>query len=266
VKGAALALTLYPAGSRSMGDIDLLVRRGDKARALAALSRAGFIRHSQPDRPLSGDKLDEVQFIVECGSMPSVVEVHTSLDKIEPRPLREQDLFARALRAPGALPGLLVPSPEDHALLVALHAAGHEFHHAIAFLDLELLLRAGLDLDAVTTRAREARLGSVMYVAMATLRALGAASVTDALVEAFTPGPLRRAAIARFYDVGSYPVARGPQRLGLPWIVRQTPLRDDLAAWARGVAVYAALRAADRLVTLDLSNSGRPGPRARSSA
>lgn len=268
VKGAALALTVYPPGSRSMNDVDLLVRRRDRARAIRALERAGFVRHPARDRPFSGERLGEAQFTVDCGVIPSVVEVHTSLDKIAPRPLSGRGLFERAQPAPSAKPlaGLLVPSPEDHALLVAIHAAGNELRHAIGLLDMELLLRSGLDRRALVARSREARLTSVMFLVTATLRALGAASVDDALVAAFDPGPLRRAAIAGFYDVGSYPVARGPLRLGLPWIVRQTPLRDDLLPWARGLAAYAALRAADHLAPRGLSGGVIAAARARSRA
>jgi hypothetical protein len=247
VKGAALALTVYPPAARPMSDIDLLVRPGARAQTIAALARKGFAEHPPKARPMSGELLGESLLTLVSGSISSVVEVHTTLDKIVPRPVDERGLFERARPAPD-LPALFIPSPEDHVLLIALHAAGHEFHHPVAFLDIELLLRGGLNIEILARRARAWRLGSVMFIAMATLRALGAASVTDAHVSAFDPGPLRRAAIARFYSIGSYPVARSPLRLGLPWILRQTPLRDDLGAWLRGVAHYALLRAADRLV------------------
>jgi hypothetical protein len=280
VKGAALALTHYPPGARTMSDIDLLVRTRDRDRILEALERDGFVIHRPEGRPLSATLLHEVQLTVDSGAVTSVVEVHTSLDKIVARPLFEDHLFERALPAPApptdtntnintntnSLPGLLVPSPEDHALLVALHAAGHEFRHPIAFLDLELLLRAGLDRPALVARAREARLTSVLFVTLAALRALGAASVTGDLVAAFDPGPLRRAAIAQVYDLDAYPNTntQKPMRLGLPWIARQTPLRDDLAAWTRGVALYSTLRAADRIVSLALSLGRRASRQAKS--
>lgn len=273
VKGAALALTLYPPGTRPMGDVDILARRGDRSSVIKALEREGFLRHSQPDRPLTSGLLGEAQFTVECGSIPSVVELHTSLDKMVPRFRYERALWRRAVPAQKGSPplaGLVVPSPEDHAVLIALHAASHEFHHQIAFLDLELLLRAGLDRNKLKLRSREARADSVMFVALSALRALGAASVDDDLIAAFDPGPARRRVIERFYNVGSFPIPRAAFRLGLPWILRQTPLRDDLAAWTAGVALYAGLRAVDRaLVAADaigLSNSGPRRPRARSSA
>jgi hypothetical protein len=249
VKGAALALTVYPTPAhRSMSDIDLLVDPRAEARVLASLELAGGEIRRPPERPLSNKFFNEVAVILRCGKIPFLVEVHTSLDKIVARPIDVPSLLDRASAAP-ALPGLFLPSLEDHALLVALHAAGSELRIPTGLLDLELLLRAGARLPVLAQRASEQRLTTVLFVAMATLRSLGAASVTAAHVDAFDPGPLRRAALARFFDLGSFPIAPGPFALGLPWILRQTPLRDDLLPWARGLARYASVRAAERLLS-----------------
>lgn len=247
VKGAALALTVYPSpASRPMQDIDLLVRRADRDRVLAALTAAGGIVHESPDRPLTAEFLGETAVMMHAGSTSFLVEIHTSLDKLVPRPIDEAGLFARALPAP-SLPGLLVPSAEDHALLIALHAAGHELRHAVALLDLELLFRHGIDFDTLVRRASEWRLTTVMHAMMTALHALGAASVTPAHVAAFDPGPLRRLLVERVHDPAA---ALDPPRssaLGLPWIIRQIPLRDDLAAYGLGLGRYAAARATERL-------------------
>lgn len=246
VKGAALAITVYPSpASRPMQDLDLLVRRADRDRVLAVLAAAGGVVHIDPDRPLSRDFLGETAVIMHAGATPFLVEIHTSLDKVVPRLIDDAGLFARAQPAPG-LPGLLVPDAEDHALLIALHAAGHELHHPIGLLDLELLLRRGIDLDVLVQRAAAWRLTTVMYAVMAALHALGAASVTPAHVAAFDPGPLRRFVVERVHHPAA---ALDPPRregLGLPWILRQIPLRDDLAAYGVGLARYATARASER--------------------
>jgi hypothetical protein len=247
VKGAALGLTVYPSPAhRSMSDIDLLIDPRVEPRVLAALEVAGGEIRRLPDRPRSAKYLGEIAVILRCGKMSFPVEVHTSLDKIVPRPIPILDLLERARGAPD-LPGLFLPSLEDHALLVALHAAGNELRLPANLLDLELLLRAGARLPVLVSRASQQKLTTVMFAAMSALRALGAASVTAAHVAAFDPGPLRRAALDRFYNLRSFPFARGPFALGFPWILRQTPLRDDLLPWARGLARYAAARAAERL-------------------
>lgn len=247
VKGAALALTVYPSpAARPMCDVDLLVPPQRERAVIEALAHAGLDLHENPWRPKSRAMLGETQLVARAGEMRLLVEVHGTLDKIVPRPIDVAEIEARAERAPG-LPGLLLPSAEDHALLVALHAAGHEFRHEMAWLDLELLLRAGLDERLLVERAREFRLGTVMFVVLSTLRALGAASVAAALVEAFDPGVFRRAALVPFYDVGGFPVPRTEAALGVRWVVGQTPLRDDLGAWLRGLARYAVARVEDRI-------------------
>src|SRR5262249_35200575 len=136
VKGAALAIETYPdPAARPMGDVDLLVRRADRDRVVAALVRAGATVHRPPGRPYSAALLGEMQLVLPLGATSTLVEVHASLDKLVARPVDEGAIFARARPAPG-LPGLLLPAPEDHALLIALHAANDGLRHPIAFLDL----------------------------------------------------------------------------------------------------------------------------------
>jgi hypothetical protein len=243
VKGAALALTVYPdAAARPMGDIDLLVPRVQRDRVVAALVRQGGLVHAPPGRPWSAEMLGETVITMTAGTISLLVEVHTTLDKLVPRPVDERALFARTTAAPG-LPGLLIPSPEDHAILIAIHAATHDFEHLPALLDMELLFRRGLDVAALAARSRAFRAGTVMFVLMRSLRELGAASVTDAHVAAFDPGRFRRALLRRREARGD-----AGQELGLPWVVRQTPLRDDLGAWTLGLLRYAALRGVERLL------------------
>jgi hypothetical protein len=257
VKGAALALTVYPQpASRPMQDIDLLVRRADRDRILAALAAAGGVVHADPDRPLTSDFLGETAVMMPAGSTPFLVEIHTSLDNLVPRPIDEAGLFARAVAAPG-LPGLLLPSVVDHALLIALHAAGHELRHCVAMLDLELIFRAGIDLDALVQRAAEWRLTTVMYAVMSALLALGAASITPAHVAAFDPGPVRRLLVERVHQPAAALDPPRPGGLGIPWILRQIPLRDDLAAYGLGLGRYAAARARERLRERDDSPAQR---------
>jgi SAM-dependent methyltransferase len=242
VKGAALALTVYPdPAARRMLDIDLLVREGERDRVVAALVAGGCEERPEPGRPHSADLLGETVLLVRAGAMAGLVEVHTTLSKIVTRPIDMREVFARATPAP-ALPGLLVPAAEDHALFIALHAAGHDFAHPVAFLDLEMLLRRGLDEELLARRAKEWRLSSVMFAALSAMRQLGAASVTDGLVARFDPGPLRRALVRNA-------AARGAARPGLRSIAAQPLLRDDTLAWVAGIGRYAAARARDRMAS-----------------
>jgi hypothetical protein len=247
VKGAALALTAYsPPWSRDMDDVDLLVRERDRGAVASALVDAGCVAApAPPGRPLTSDALGELVFGARFGAASFTLELHTRLDKIVPRGVAYDDVLARGAPAP-ELPGFMVPAPEDHALLVALHLAGHEYRHAVGLLDLHLLLARGLSRDVLCARADAYRLRAALYVALATLRALGSSEATPPLLARLDPGPLRRAAIARVYDLGRYPVARGAPRLGLPWLARQAVLRDDLAPFAASVLRYAAERGFER--------------------
>ena len=247
VKGAALALTVYPSpAARPMCDVDLLVPPRREGAVIEALAAAGLEVHENRFRPRSRGMLGETQLVARAGQMRQLVEVHGTLDKIVPRPIDVEAVEGRATEAP-KLSGLLLPSAEDHALLVALHAAGHEFRHEMAWLDMELLLRGGIDRQVLIERARRFRLETVMFVMLSTLHAMGGASVDAEMVRAFEPGPLRRAALRPFYEVGAYPVPRRKAALGVQWVLGQTPLRDDVAGWVRGLARYAVARVGDRI-------------------
>jgi len=247
VKGAALALTVYERPwDREMQDIDLLVRPGTRERVIRAVAAIGFTARPPRGRPLSADALGEVIFEATCGGAVVLLEVHTQLDKLVSRPIDYGEIFDRACPAPG-YPGLLVPAPEDHVLLVALHAANAEFGHSPASRDLALLLESRLNHPALIERAKRWRLGTAMFVAFSALKCVAGSDVPDDVMEALTPGPLRLAALRQFYRPEHLPVAKRPLRLGWRWVLRQTPLRDDLARWCAGVIRYAGLRVAERV-------------------
>ena len=246
VKGAALALTVYPdAAARRMSDIDMLVDEADQTRAVQALEGLGWLVAHDERRHLSSGMLGETMVQARLGAMTFTVEVHASLDKVVRRPITFAELMKRAAPAPG-LAGLSVPSREDHTLLVALHASTHEFRHTLALQDMELLLRSGLDKRELQERCEQFQLRTVMFVMLSVLRNLGAASVNDELVRMFDPGWVRRGVLARFYDASRFPPVRGDEALGLAWIWGQAPLWDDPRMFAAGVMKYAGVRGIER--------------------
>jgi Uncharacterised nucleotidyltransferase len=241
VKGAALAITHYAEPwTRDMADIDVIVRPGTRDHVVAALAAHGFAVIADAARPLSSDAFGETCLSLACGAATVAFEVHTRLDKLVARPVDHAAIFARSAPAPG-LPRLRLPADEDHVLLLALHAAGHDFRHPPAGADLALLLTRGVDEEAVLDRARRWRLTTVLFVMLTLLRESGSERVPDRLLRATAPRGLRRALIdryrARLADEGA------PLGLGWPWIARQTVLRDDLPAWTGGLVRYAGTRA-----------------------
>ncbi len=246
IKGAALAMTHYQEPwARAMSDIDFVVRPGARRQVLDALAAHGFVVGSTPGRPLSEGFFGETCLTLGCGGATVLLELHTSLDKLVARPVDYPGIFSRAAPAP-ALPGLLLPADEDHALLLALHAAGHDFMHGPACADLDLVLARGVDEGALLGRAREWRLETVLFVMLSLLRESGSTRVPDRWLHALAPTGLRRVAVDRY--VSHIADARAQLRLGWRWVVRQTALRDDLSRWARGVLAYAGARAIERVL------------------
>jgi hypothetical protein len=244
IKGAALAMSHYgEPWTRAMSDIDLLVRPGARRRILEALAEHGFVAGATPGRPLSARFFGETSVTLACGGASVLLELHTSLDKLVDRPVDYAAIFSRATPAP-ALPGLLLPADEDHALLIALHAAGHDFLHEPACADLDLLLARGVDEGALLLRARQWRLETVLFIMLSLLRKSGSTRVPERWIDALAPTGLRRAAVDWYVSHIADP--RASLRVGWRWIVRQTVLRDDLSIWARGVALYAGTRAVER--------------------
>ncbi len=247
VKGAALASSIYPQPwLREMCDIDLVVEPGDQDHVVAALRGAGYQQHRWQQRPLSSAQTGERVMRIKLGETEMPVEVHRQLDKLVARPIDYRQVFDRA-SASAALPdNLLIPSPEDHFLLVVLHQATSGLRHQAGWIDLELLLRGGLDLDRVLRQAQQWRLSTALYLCMLTLQALRAPSVPASLIAELRPGMIRSAALERCYRVGSYPAALGPPQLGWRWVFKQTPLRDDTGRWLAGLAKYGVKRVIER--------------------
>jgi hypothetical protein len=246
VKGAALARTVYPQPWwREMSDIDLVALPGQRGSVVAALEGAGFERYDNPRRPWTAPSFGEELLTIGIAGAHFVVEVHDTLDKLVERTIPLAEVRARA-RALDAFPALFVPAPDDHVLLVVQHLAASCYAHPVAFLDLDLLFRQGLDGATIEARACRWHLQTPTYVALSVLRSLGSTSVPASLIEALRPPRWRRLMVRAFYELDAYPVARATFSLGWPWIAAQTVLRDDFGRWGRGLARYAVLRAGER--------------------
>jgi hypothetical protein len=248
VKGAGLALTVYDKPwQRAMSDIDLLVAEDDRDASVAALQAAGL----EPERRRNGRWLteaptDERLLAYRAAGVSWLVEVHSRLDPIFGRPVDYPAIIRRA-QPLVEFPGLSVPSPEDHVLLVILHAASSEFLHEPCWLDLALLLRGEIDEHAIVLRAKQWRMGTAAFIALTTLASMDdAPPLASVLADRLQPSTPRLLALRPWYELGRYPLHDRPGEVGLPWVLRQTLLRDDLSGWLANVGRYAALRAVER--------------------
>jgi hypothetical protein len=247
VKGAALARTVYPKPwLRPMNDIDLLVMEEDRLRVLEALESSGCeVFPSPADRRYSATLLGETGVAFSTGGAELLIEVHHRLDKVVRRPIDYAAIAERAVHFHD-LPGLSVPCPVDHALLVILHASSSEFRHEVAWSDLELLFGVGIDFDELSQRARTWGLATATFVAAMMLRLRGSQQVPEALLQGLVPARSRQRVLGRLFP--NLPTAEcEPQRSGLKWIAAQAPLHDNLYAYLRGIATYSGARMRDRL-------------------
>jgi hypothetical protein len=119
VKGPEVAC-LYPDRARSFVDLDLLVEDGRAAHA--ALRANGFVEVDDPELFLDHHHLRPLQ----APGLWLKIEIHLRpmLPEGAEAPLGE--IFEAAVPSALAIDGISAPRPEDHALMLAAHAWGHE--------------------------------------------------------------------------------------------------------------------------------------------
>lgn len=208
LKGAALALTVYPQpAQRTMSDIDLWVQEKEMAAAVTAVTRLGFVMHSNRDRPLALQQLaqgeiqlnrsDWAQGLVELHWSPFLGwwlrrAAHVDVDGVWNR---KENLAAVG----GSYYQL---AAEDLVLHVAVHmAVNHQFGMKAlqGLLDIALSAQArGVDWGLVALRAKEWRVGTAVYVVLHLLDQLIGAVGVEIALERLRPSPLRRWAVGHF--------------------------------------------------------------------
>jgi hypothetical protein len=195
LKGPVLADRVYPDPAlRYSGDLDLLVPASELERSVEALQAAGFgrapalvdayqrrhLHHLHLHRPPDPD-----------------VELHFKAQSAFGVALPAAELLARTLphRTPQGT-ALLVLSPEDELLTLAVHAAGHLLERASWLLDLLLFLdrHPALDWSVVAARAAEYRCRRALAYALVPVRELGGPVPEGPLLAL---GPRRRALCSR---------------------------------------------------------------------
>ena len=117
-KGPEVA-RLYPSGARRFGDLDLLV--ADAEAAQSSLLAAGFVVSPDPEHAaIEGHHhLQPLKWPV----IPLRIEVHSRPNwPPELSPPDVTEIFAASVPTPLGVDGVLAPSSDQHALLLAAHA------------------------------------------------------------------------------------------------------------------------------------------------
>ncbi|HYC62033.1 MAG TPA: nucleotidyltransferase family protein [Thermoanaerobaculia bacterium] len=166
LKGPVLAATVYedPA-TRTMTDLDLLIRDADFARAMSALAEIGYVVPA-----------DFAGVTMQAGDAPPlfngqpgspVLEMHAMLDSAPDDPATVDEVWATA-RVVELGHGLRVPAlaPAEFFAHVVTHVSRHHrFEGELrSLLDVALLLRSKADLDWASLKEEWTRRRIVMWV------------------------------------------------------------------------------------------------------
>ncbi len=192
LKGAALALTVYPSiADRPMGDADLMIHVQDRDQARAALEAAGFQVQMGVWRRFG---LAGMAFAAEMAfrsTAGTLIELHWNLTASEwilrPSTLDVDTLFqdAQSLEINGLW--TLQLSPADTLLHLCVHLVHHGFAHPIGYTDISHLLSRyqPFPWKVFLSRVNRFRLRTACYfpleVSASALGALIPQSVLDAL-------------------------------------------------------------------------------------
>jgi hypothetical protein len=171
VKGPEIAARYPDAGLRAYGDLDLLTR--DAPAAHAALRAAGAV-------PVGDPRLFvDIHHLRPLGwpDLPLVIEIHSRPKWFDVPPpwlpiLSVDEVFRTAGAAAVEVEGILAPSPEAHAVLLAVHSWAHEpLRRVRDMVDVAAML-ADADRERARALAREWHVGRLWRSTEAAVDAL----------------------------------------------------------------------------------------------
>lgn len=193
LKGAALALTVYDAfWERPMGDVDLLLRDGDAARARALLRAAGWQNTHAAEREAFYDDHHHLAPLDDQDGLGMGLELHTRLAMVgHPFGLDAERVWQGAVRIERKGRTLLVPRSDHQIIHLCLHFA---WSHAMqgsgwrTFRDLQALTGGPeMDWDGLVALAHETGARTCCYWTFRLASAVGALSVPERVLESLRP-------------------------------------------------------------------------------
>jgi hypothetical protein len=168
VKGPALAMQAYgEAAMRNYGDLDLLVRHADVARATKLMTDAGYEAHV-PLTAIAAGKIPG-QYMFRQREAKLLVELHNDRTmRYYPRPLPIEELFARRVQV--AMDGRGVPAPciEDHLVLICIHGAKHFWERLQWIADVAALVsrQPNINWEQASRSAREVGAETMLHAGL----------------------------------------------------------------------------------------------------
>lgn len=231
LKGAALAETVYPRpGLRPFGDLDILVRPADAARARDLLESLGYVVDPQPWEDLIGGRDCQANFFKDTRPGLIVVELHTDLVnndfwlgsvQVDMAGLWER---AQAVRLAGVPARML--GPEDQLLHLCLHLAGHYLAAPLSLRDIaQVCERSAPDWPLFLTLARRAGAATACFAGLSAAAQLLGAAVPLPVLGALAPR-LGRGLLERYSEARAQDIVQGstePLRFPLLWLMLGSP-------------------------------------------
>lgn len=200
LKGIAFSRTLYPTdASRTLGDLDILVRARDVDPARAIIEGLGFRLETAPyDERYYRERHFHFRFVGRCGGGTLTIELHWSLTP--PRhfaSLPADDIMARL--APMEIEGDVAwtLAPEDHLFHLCMQVDRFRAR-LFRYVDAHLLLTRtpGFDWDTFVARARRRGLRRTAASFLRDLALLYGTPLPERVLRALPPDPSLEAAIA----------------------------------------------------------------------
>jgi hypothetical protein len=193
LKGAGLAHSAYARPTeRPMGDIDILIRKPEAARAWGLALANGWKRRGDVPEQRSYADHQHLSPLEDPDGLQIGLELHTALFTHQaPFRLPPDQLWEGARRLTVGGQPAFVPSPEDQLLHAALHFAwSHEmtFGAFRTLRDVERIVAASpIDWPAIVQKARAARGGTCCYWTLRLARDLTGVDVPAAVMEQLAP-------------------------------------------------------------------------------
>ena len=243
LKGAALAETVYPRPSlRRFGDLDVLVRRADAARARTLLEPLGYIVDPMQWEELVRGRDCQANFFNHTERGPVVVELHTELINNDlffgQIHVDDQGLWERArpVRLAGCDARML--GTEDQILHLCLHLAGHYLAAPQSLRDIAQVCSVSrMDWPLFVRLARQSGAATACFAALFAAARLLGTPVPPAVLDALAPRAsrlrLEQIVEARAADSIGDTAAPQTERLRFPllWHLLGSPQARGRAVW-----------------------------------
>jgi hypothetical protein len=179
MKGAAVAETLYPPGTRLLNDFDALIHRSDYGRVVAAFTARGFERQSRPGRSEEAELRDyhQVALVKTIGEIGLKVDLHWLMYPRD-RPFCQIEtavLMSRARPVSFGTESVLVLSPED----MLVHYGSQIVNDTLRVsyqrrCDIYALVQRGPCWDSVVEISRQAGAAGATHLALSIAACMGA--------------------------------------------------------------------------------------------